>query len=154
MPKIKDVECPVCVVLKIDIKRTQNIMIFYEDIVIAGAVQPNISSPRWTVVGSVEAVSALDFISFPQQGACVSLQYQPCHALYVGGYEADRVDPKDKFASSIVSAKCYYLQFFRFDYLTLDGAPSMSQPRFLHQAVSYYDDKTKTNILYAIGGIC
>jgi len=155
LSKIMNSPCPACGVLHSEAKKDQHLIIFSEDTVIAGVINENSKDINWTIVSSVESVSGLNFLEFAQQGACVGLEYHPYHALYIGGYVSSNFDQAtaSKYPPNLVSNKCYYMMFSGFDYLTLDAAPDLLEPRFLHQAVCIYDKKLKRNIIYAIGGI-
>jgi len=152
--KLSDSPCPVCTELKIGAKSNQHLLIFHEDVVLAGMILPRSKAPKWTVIACVEAISRLQFILFPQQAACVALENHAFHGLFIGGYEADINNLNDKCSPNAIKKQCYYIHFSGFDYLTLDEAPGLKQGRFLHQAVGYYDQATQRNIIYAIGGLC
>lgn len=152
--KLSDSQCPMCTELNLGARKTLHLLIFHHDIVLVAMVHPGASVPKWTAIVCVEAVATLNFITFPQQAACVALESHAFHALFTGGYEADLENLSDKCAPSTVKSTCYYLHFSGFDYLTLDEAPPLNSPRFLHQAVGYYDQTAKKNIVYAIGGLC
>ena len=101
--KLVSIQCPVCTCMKIEAKKNQHLMIFHEDIVLVGMVRSNIEkSLDWTLVGSVEAVSGLDFLEFPEQGACVGLEYHPYHGMYIGGYIQTIQEQKEKYSSELV----------------------------------------------------
>ncbi len=150
--KLEDCPCPVCEALSVEPTKDQHLMIFSEDVVIVGMLLED-KTISWSIINSVESVSGLQFVEFPQQGACAALQYFPYQAVYIGGYDASRLDEKDRFASNLASPRCYFLLFSGFDYLTVDAGPTLQEGRFLHQSVSYYDRTRKLNVVFAIGGM-